>query len=116
MVLLKRLGIFAHLGTGRDGKATDRINASRIARCDEISERVVGLTRWLLVLLAEHMELSDDGGTLRVGVELDIIPHTVGRPETTDPTDAELLLLHDRLENLKRILVKLGGLGTNLRI
>ena len=105
MVLLERLGVLSDLGTSRDGKATDRVDASRITRRNEVGERVVGLTGGLLVLLAEHVELPDDGGTVGIGVELDIIPHPVRRPKAADPADSELLLLHDRLENLEGILV-----------
>ena len=62
------------------------------------------------------MELSDHGGALRIGVELDVVANPVGRPESADSPNAELLLLHDRLEDLQGVLVKLCRLGPDFRI
>ena len=46
---------------------------ARLARCDEVGERLVGRLTALLLLLAERVEGRKEVLALRVGVELDVV-------------------------------------------
>ena len=116
MIILEGIGVLSNLGTRRDGKASNGIDASRFAWRNEVGQRVVRLAGRLLILLAKHMKFPDHGGALRVSVELDIISYSVCGPQGADSSDAEPFLFHDRLENLEGILMELRCLSTDLRI
>lgn len=103
VVVFKGLGVLAELGPRRDGEAADCVDASQLAGRDEIGQGVIRQTLKRLVMLAEHVKLSNHEEAIGIVIELDIIPHPSGRPEAADSADQEFLLLHDCLKNLERI-------------
>ncbi len=116
MILFEGLGIGADFGSSRDGKSTDVIDAPRVARGNEVGKGVIGLALGLLILLAQHPEVPQEGTSVRVGIKFDIITDPICGPETTDSAHAELLLPHDHFQNLEGILMEFRGLSSDLWI
>ncbi len=70
---LVRLGEVVGPDARRHGERAHVVDQPRLARSDEVGQRVLGLVVGLDLLLAQHGEAGNLGGALAVGVENDVI-------------------------------------------
>ncbi len=68
-----RLGEVVGPDARRHGERAHVVDQPRLARSDEVGQRVLGLVVGLDPLLAQHGEAGNLGGALTVGVENDVI-------------------------------------------
>src|SRR6266487_3500912 len=116
MRLLESLHQAFDIDPGRHREAAQVVFHAGLAGSDEISQRIVVLTRRLRCLLAERVECGQDTRTRLVSIDLDIIPHARRGEEAYDGSRGQQPLLDDLFEELLRVAEQLLGPGAHLRL
>src|SRR5690606_38466137 len=100
---------------GRDGERAYIVGATRFARRDKIGQRTVRMAGRLLRLLPQRVEGTEDLRPTVVGVQLDIIPNAVRRPDAHHTVTAQESLPADAIQQRVRVIEQLPGFGSDIR-
>ena len=95
VIRLKHRNLFFHLVTGGDGKPAEVVGDAGFLRRDPVGQTQVGPRGRLVHLLAQEVEGLQDGGPAVVGVDLDIVTHRIGRPESKHRTGGDPFVCDD---------------------
>src|SRR3981081_630957 len=102
--------------SGGNRETTQIVSPSARLRSDKIGQAMIELTRGFIHLLTERMEHRKHVRPRFLMVYLNIITHTISRPESVDSFGSDKTTVNDILEEFLRVFEQLSSLGSHLRI
>ena len=109
VVIVVALKARHHLGNsdaGRDREPADVVDDVALLRGHEVRQSQIP-ARVRLLLLPQCVKARDDLAARLIGVDLDVVSHRVGRPETVDSARMKETVFDDLAKELPPVVVKL---------